>query len=208
MEMFTAADFKVFDIPGFHDRMAAIAARIRPKLNAIGAEFQPALSALVDRPMYVHVAKHARRTVNPPDDTWAAFCTDRRGYKKHVHLKFAVSRQGVRLLAEVGPEFASKTDWLTIWNRQFKDISKTLRSHPDMGWYKNEHDDNPEGLLKSLDDTGLKKLPGALTRRRDGQFVIGRGIPARDFTKLRPAEAGKLAMDTYRALVGLIDIQR
>jgi uncharacterized protein YktB (UPF0637 family) len=55
------------------------------------------------------VARHARRTVNPPDDTWVAFAPDRRGYKKHCHFKVAVSRNAVRFLFDVGPEHADKS---------------------------------------------------------------------------------------------------
>ena len=38
---FTASDFKVFDIPGFKPRMAAIKTRIRPKLEAVGRDVLP-----------------------------------------------------------------------------------------------------------------------------------------------------------------------
>src|SRR5947207_816856 len=97
MELFTLHDFKIFDIPGFHERMAAILTRIRPKLTSIGDRLAPKVSPLVDVPLYVHVAKHARRTVNPPDDTWAAFGASPRGYKKDVHFKVAVSRSTARI---------------------------------------------------------------------------------------------------------------
>ena len=97
MEIFTLDDFNVFDLRGFNERMGAIMTRIRPKLTSTGEELAPKLSPLVDRPLYVHVAKHARRTVNPPDDTWAAFGANPRGYKKDVHFKVAVSRHCVWL---------------------------------------------------------------------------------------------------------------
>ncbi len=51
MELFTAEDFKVFDIQGFHERMAAILTRIRPKLTSIGEELAPRVSELVDVPL-------------------------------------------------------------------------------------------------------------------------------------------------------------
>ena len=50
MELFTLNDFKVFDLDGFSERMAAIATRIRPKLASIGKELQPKISELVDVP--------------------------------------------------------------------------------------------------------------------------------------------------------------
>ena len=39
---------------------------------------------------YPHVAKHARRSVNPPKDTWVAFATSKRGYKMLPHFKWYV----------------------------------------------------------------------------------------------------------------------
>src|SRR5258705_13246055 len=96
MALFSCSDFKVFEIPGFAERMAAIRANIQPRLTSIGNALAPRLSSLVDVPLFVHVAKHMRRTVNPPDDTWAAFGRDPRGYKKDAHFRVAVSGQGVR----------------------------------------------------------------------------------------------------------------
>jgi uncharacterized protein YktB (UPF0637 family) len=105
---FTQADFKVFDLEGFAPRMGAIKGRIRPKLEAAGRDIVPDVTRLGGAPAFAHVAKHMRRTVNPPDDTWVAFAADRRGYKKHCHFKVTVSRNAVRFLFEAGPEHAHK----------------------------------------------------------------------------------------------------
>src|SRR5687767_9251641 len=134
MELFTSTDFKIFDIEDFSERMRNIMTHIRPKLTSIGQELAPRISPLVDRPLHVHVAKHARRTVNPPDDTWAAFGSDRRGYKKDVHFKIAVSRQCVRFLFEVGPEYYAKRDWVLSWNRHFRDFGSSLASRREVFW--------------------------------------------------------------------------
>src|SRR5438034_11641218 len=89
---FVTADFKVFDVKGFQPRMSEIRSRIRPKLEALGRSLAPTVSRSLGTEVFAHVAKHARRTVNPPDDTWVAFSPDARGYKKHCHFKVAVSR--------------------------------------------------------------------------------------------------------------------
>src|SRR5438132_2381042 len=130
--------------------MAAILTRIRPKLTSIGEELAPKVSLLVDCPLYVHVAKHARRTVNPPDDTWAAFGADQRGYKKDVHFKVAVSRHCVRFIFEAGPEYYAKPDWTADWNRNFNTLGPGLRTVKDLVWFKNEHDEEPGAYLKDL----------------------------------------------------------
>src|SRR2546425_1635362 len=88
---FVTGDFKVFDVEGFRPRMAELRSRVRPKLEVLGKSLAPAVSRSLGGEVFAHVAKHARRTVNPPDDTWVAFSPDARGYKKHCHFKVAVS---------------------------------------------------------------------------------------------------------------------
>ncbi len=206
MELFTAKDFKVFDIPGFHDRMQAIAERIRPKLAGIGEELVPSLSEMVDQELFVHVAKHARRTVNPPNDTWAAIGAGKRGYKKDVHFKVAVSRHCVRLLFEVGPEYYDKTAWALKWRRDIKEIVEAVGSDKQLGWFKDEHDEDPEALLKSWTPDQIKTLGTEVTRRRDGQLVIGRRIDHRDLVKMKPAQFKRLAHRTFKPVAGLFSL--
>lgn len=64
---FSPKDFQVFAIPDFSGRMGAIRAQIQPKLLALGADLSPQLAKLAGREIFAHVAKHMRRTVNPPD---------------------------------------------------------------------------------------------------------------------------------------------
>lgn len=91
----TRKDFATFAIEGFAPRMEVIKATLRPKLVAIAERLVPSVSELVGAPMFVHVAKHARRTVNPPPETWAAFAHEARGYKKLPHFALAVSTHGI-----------------------------------------------------------------------------------------------------------------
>src|SRR5436189_282933 len=64
---FVTADFKVFDVKGFQPRMSEIRSRIRPKLEALGRSLAPTVSRSLGTEVFAHVAKHARRTVNPPE---------------------------------------------------------------------------------------------------------------------------------------------
>ncbi|KMK77070.1 YktB family protein [Alkalihalobacillus pseudalcaliphilus] len=84
---FTDEDFDVFNIAGLDARMEGIISTIRPKFEAIASEIEPTLSALTGDEMFTHVAQHARRTVNPPNDTWVAFATNKRGYKMLPHFQ-------------------------------------------------------------------------------------------------------------------------
>ncbi|MGE5675720.1 MAG: DUF1054 family protein [Mycobacterium leprae] len=102
---FTAADFDAFLAPGFSDRMEAIKAGPRPKLEALGAELAPRVSSLLGRVAYPIVAKHARRKVHPPNDTWVAFSTNPRGYKMLPH--FAVGLWAHQAFIGVGVIYES-----------------------------------------------------------------------------------------------------
>ena len=206
MQIFTVQDFKVFDIQGFNERMAAILTRIRPKLTSIGEELAPKVSELVDVPLYVHVAKHARRTVNPPDDTWAALGANARGYKKDVHFKIAISRHCVRFLFEAGPEYYAKTDWTKEWHSEFKSMADGLKGSKELAWFKNEHDEDPAAAISTLTPAELKKLGDELIRRKDGQLVFGRRVDASDFVGLKPKQIEKTALDAFKPLALLFQI--
>ncbi|GBF11084.1 YktB family protein [Tepidibacillus infernus] len=84
---FSNLDFDVFQIDGLEPRMEGIKQYIRPKLELIGQEMAPYLSVLTGQEMFYHVAKHARRTKNPPNDTWVAFAPSKRGYKAFPHFQ-------------------------------------------------------------------------------------------------------------------------
>ncbi len=84
---FNNQDFEVFHIQGLEPRMDKLKQTISPKLEEIGKFFTPHLSTLLQEEIYVHVAKHARRTTNPPTDTWVAWSTSKRGYKPHPHFQ-------------------------------------------------------------------------------------------------------------------------
>jgi uncharacterized protein YktB (UPF0637 family) len=200
---FSAQDFKVFDIAGFHSRMAAIREEVRPKLEALGAMLLPDIERLTGGDVFAHVAKHARRTVNPPDDTWVAFGPDKRGYKKHSHFKVAISRQCVRFLYEAGPEYQDKAKWLTSWKRKAGDLAPTLKKAKGLAWFKNEHDEEPAALLVDLTPQEIKELSVELTRTRDGQLVLGRLVSESEAMKWGVNEYTTAALATFKMLAPL-----
>jgi len=206
MKLFTTKDFRIFDIPGFHDRMAAIASGIRPKLTEIGQTLAPEMTDLVDNPLFVHVAKHARRTVNPPDDTWAALGSGKRGYKKDVHFKVAISRNCIRLLFEVGPEYYDKREWLLKWKRSIKQINESLGASEQLSWFKDEHDEDPARSLAEFSQEEVKTLCQVLTERADGQLVIGRRIDQVDVTAMKPNDFKVVALETFESMAMLFSL--
>ena len=200
---FVAADFKVFDVKGFKSRMTEIRTRVRPKLGAFGGSLASSVGRSVGGPVFAHVAQHARRTVNPPDDTWVAFGPDVRGYKKHSHFKVAVSRHCVRFLFEVGPEHADKRRWASTWKKNAPTVGPVLRRVKHLGWFKNEHDEEPASPLADFTPEKLGELADELIRTRDGQLVIGRAVPADEAARWTEAQYRSAALDTFRTLAPL-----
>ncbi|THF74204.1 YktB family protein [Cohnella fermenti] len=87
---FTDSDFDAMSVPGLEGRMEAIISQVRPKLRAVGDALVPVLSALTGEETFAHVARHARRSVNPPDDTWVAWSPSARGYKAFPHFQIGL----------------------------------------------------------------------------------------------------------------------
>ena len=202
-EGFSAKDFEVFNIPDFAGRMSRIRAQIQPKLLALGEGLAPRLAGAVGGDVFAHIAKHMRRTVNPPEDTWVAFGPEKRGYKKAQHFKVAISHRCVRFLFEVGPEYADKAKWVRAWEGGAGRLAVQLKKGPGLGWYKNEHDEEPAALLKDLSSREIERLSGELTRRKDGQLVLGRWLNQVEVLRLKPRAFEQAALVTFGDLASL-----
>jgi uncharacterized protein YktB (UPF0637 family) len=200
---FRSSDFEIFAVKGFGPRMAKIRARIGPKLEAMGTSLAPALARTAGSEVFAHVARHARRTVNPPEDTWVAFGPDVRGYKKHPHFKVAVSRHAIRFLFEIGPEHGDKKRWLAAWKKSAAKLAPVLGRVKGLAWFAGEHDEQPAAWLADLSPDAIAALADALARRRDGQLVIGRAVPAPDASRWTDAQYRDAALETFRALAPL-----
>ena len=199
---FTLRDFRVFDLAGFPERMAAIRDRLRPKLEALGEALRAPAGQAAGTELHPHVARHARRTVNLLDDTWVAFGFGRRGYKSAAHFKVAVSRHGVRFLFEVGPEHAAKAAVARAWKREARRLRPALGTVPSLAWFKDEHDEAPAAALADLDPAGWSGLADGLTRTRDGQLVLGRRVEAAEAVRWTAADYERVAGETFTALGG------
>ena len=87
---FKPKDFKAFNVEGLDARMEALNEYIRPQLHELGGYFSDFFTSQTGETFYPHVAKHARRSVNPPKDTWVAFATSKRGYKMLPHFQIGM----------------------------------------------------------------------------------------------------------------------
>lgn len=154
---FTNEDFVVFLIDGLEARMDALKETIRPKLEYLGQYFAPALSTLTGEEMHVHVAKHLRRTINPPKDTWVAFAGNSRGYKMLPHFQIGLWNTHLFIWFAVIYEAPQKE---IIADRFAKKINKLYKETPkDFVWSADHtkpdtisHGDLSKNDLQSLID--------------------------------------------------------
>src|SRR3984893_13983562 len=124
---FTPTDFEVFKVEGFNERMQQIYAHVRPKLVRLGDELAPELARLLHLEFFPHVAKHARRTVNPPPETWAAFGPSSRGYKRYGYLALCISGEGLHARAVVKSEADRRPEMARGLKRCGSELAKALR---------------------------------------------------------------------------------
>lgn len=173
-EGFTKNDFDTFHIEGLDARMEAIEERIRPKFRIIGQELKDDLSANLGQEMFLHIAKHARRTVNPPKDTWLAIASNKRGYKQHPHFQVGLFDDHVFVWLAFIYELPNKTEIAKTFLKNLKTIKTTV---PNDFVVSQDHMKKEAISLKEID------LKNALERFRDvkkSEFLIGRHFAAND----------------------------
>ncbi|WP_175287784.1 YktB family protein [Salinicoccus roseus] len=167
---FTKDDFKVFEIDGLEPRMDALKTTIRPKLENLGEYFSEYLTEITGDEHFAHVAKHARRKVNPPDDTWVSFSTNPRGYKMMPHFQIGLFRDHAFCMYGTiyeSPEKAATAERLL-------DQIDIIRSIPEDYVVSLNHM-RPEKT--ALRDMSEEDLESALVRLRDvkkGEFLVGK----------------------------------
>jgi uncharacterized protein YktB (UPF0637 family) len=123
---FSAADFAVFKVEDFNERMAQLYAAVRPRLLRLGDELAPALARKLHLEFFPHVAKHARRTVNPPPETWCAFGPSARGYKRYPYLGLCISSAGLHARVVVKSEADNRPGMATVLRRKAGELARAL----------------------------------------------------------------------------------
>lgn len=174
---FQQADFDVFAIDGLDPRMEAIKDRIRPKLEALGQHFAPVLSVATGSEMFFHVAKHARRTVNPPADTWVAWAADKRGYKKHPHFQIGLWGTHLFVWYAVIYEAPAKEQISRALLQNLEDILAFVPG--DFRWSPDhtEPDSTPQ---EALGKEGVEKLLIRLGQVKKAELLCGITIDRHD----------------------------
>ena len=171
---FTQKDFDTFTIDGLDARMEAIQERIQPKFREIGTQLTEELSGKLGMEMFLHIAKHARRTVNPPKDTWLAIASNKRGYKQHPHFQVGLFDDHVFIWLAYIYELPKKKEIAEGFLANYEILQSTL---PQDYVLSMDH------MKKDAVKIGESNLEAALTRFRDvkkAEFLVGQKIAAGD----------------------------
>ncbi|RIV24265.1 DUF1054 domain-containing protein [Alicyclobacillaceae bacterium I2511] len=184
----TDADFDVFSIPGLEPRMDALKRQVRPKLEQLGVDLSPYLTKVLGRPIYPHVAKHARRKVNPPVDSWVAFAADKRGYKKHPH--FEVGLWSTQLFAQfcviaecpVRPQIGQA--WLS-------NLATVQTKVPADFFWRVDHTQRQGVKTGDLSRENLVEFIEKMANSRSGELLVGLQIDRQDILLQPPARTLK-----------------
>lgn len=197
---FSEQDFNVFTIPGLDERMDAIKTYVRPKLETLGAHLAPVLSELVGHEMYPHVAKHARRTVNPPDDTWVAWAYDKRGYKKHPHFQVGLWQTHLFVWFALIYESPFKADFA---NRALPEVSTIMKTIPSHFVWSLDHT-KPEAIKHtSLTEQELTTILERLEKVKKAELLCGIHVDRDDPLLLDGVQLEEKIIATFKQLVPL-----
>lgn len=167
---FDDKDFNVFTVDSLDARMDAIKTKVRPKLEELGETLAPVLSTYTGDEIFPHVAKHARRSVNPPDSTWVAFADNKRGYKKYPHFQIGLWETHLFIWFALINEAENKTAIAENLDKHVKDIKKMIPN--DYVWSK----DHAEPDVVPNPDADLENMLDRLKNVKKAELLCGRTL--------------------------------
>lgn len=198
---FKPNDFKAFTVDGLDGRMEAISERIRPQLNALGEYFSQFLETETGEVFYPHVAKHARRSVNPPHDTWVAFSTNKRGYKMQPHFQIGLFEDQLFVMYGVMHEAKNKADQVKTFEKHF-DTLKQLPKDYSLALDHMKEDKEP---IDSLSEDELQQAIDRVKNVKKGELFVARTLDPSD-EQLKTDQAFLTFLeDTFKQLVKFYD---
>ncbi|CXJ30052.1 UPF0637 protein ECTR2_961 [Staphylococcus aureus] len=173
---FKPKDFKAFNVESLDARMEALNEYIRPQLHELGEYFSDFFTSQTGETFYPHVAKHARRSVNPPKDTWVAFTTNKRGYKMLPHFQIGMFEDQLFVMFGIMHEAKDKATRAKVFERKFKAIQQL----PDDYRVCLDHMKPDKPFIKDLTDDDLKEAIQRAINVKKGEFFIARAITPQD----------------------------
>jgi uncharacterized protein YktB (UPF0637 family) len=181
--------------------MQQIYAHVRPKLLKLGDELAPELARKLHLEFFPHVAKHARRSVNPPPETWAAFGPSPKGYKRYGYLALCISGAGVHARAVVKSEADKRSEMSRLLESRAAQLVDDFKGTKIGRYDRWDYRNLPEQATMDLDlfDSLRQNLA-----KKTGGIDVGFGWSTKQALRL---ERGEL-IDAFRELEPLYRLLR
>lgn len=199
---FTEQDFHVFQIQGLEQRMDGLKNQIRPKFELFGEAISSFLTTQLKQDTFVHIAKHARRTVNPPDETWVAWSTNNRGYKAHPH--FQLGLRDTELFAYFALIYESEQK--PTFARKLKEqLSEIWPNIPTSYYLSLDHTKPDITPIKEMAEGDVVQALDRLENVKKAEFLIGMVLPRAEVTK---TSGDQLVQQVEKTFSNLLPIYR
>ena len=198
---FTPADFEVFTVDGCNERMQQIYAHVRPKLIRLGDELAPEIARRLRMEFFPHVAKHARRTVNPPPETWAAFGPSPKSYTRFGYLALCISGAGIHARAVVKSEADMRPEMGRLLKAHGAQLAKAFNGTGIARYDKWDFRQMPE---EAATDADFFSALGQSLEKKSGGIDVGFGWKMKEALRLDRQEV----VDAFRELEPLYRIMR
>lgn len=194
---FTQDDFDVFTVPTLEGRMEAIKAGPRPKLEALGMDLADRLGDLTGQPLYPTVAKHARRKINPPNDTWVAWSSNKRGYKMLPHFQVGLWHTHAFIQAGVIYEAQGRAEFARALLANLPEVRAAIPGH--YRWL--EDYTRPEGILhREMTEADFQRIADRLIHRKEADCMVGLSVDRKDVVAAGSSFA-EVAFDVMRQVL-------
>ncbi len=195
---FHPIDFETFTIEGLDARMEAIRTNIQPKFHQISDDLLDEMTVLSEQEMFFHYAKHLRRTVNPPKDTWMAFCDNKRGYKQHPHFQIGLYDDRVFVWLAYLYEIPNKRN---IATKLIENLAKIDKLIPNNYFLSFDHLKKDAVTYQTLNKDDLKSHLESFRDVKKTDLLIGKQISFTEPVLQKPEEFIKLVRDTFQTLM-------
>lgn len=195
-------DFNLFTIEGLEPRMKALQTLVQPKFEFLGRTFSDKLSATGSDEFFPHVAKHARRTVNPPTDSWVAMAPSKRGYKALPHFQIGLWKTHLFIIIAVIYENPDKKGIA----ERLEQNTQQLLTLPASYIVSGDHM-KPEALLiEDIGNKGILKLLNRLQSVKKAEFLVGRHLSKEDAIKMTEKDFLNFTEETIDQLLPIYHI--
>jgi len=191
-KMFNKNDFDVFDDDTLSGRLDLIREQLDPKFEIFGNKLLDELEQEYQAKFYLKIAKHQRRTKNPPPDTWLAINMDKKGYKKTPHLELGLWPDRYFITFGLLADARNRVDYYPLinsWNDQI--VSD--------GWLVSN--DHTIAEMKTSDN--YLDVVSRYTKVKSSDFVIGYDL-LKNSDIVKQGNYDELLFDKFVALSKLL----